>query len=197
MGELTPGEAVTRMRTRMRGETEPWASHADLTFSGADTLADWLQHCAALIRRGEFVIPPMGGVPDTLYLWLNDAAFNPDRWFLAPFAFAWTGRPDPSPTDDLRDDVLGSEVGDVKTEAYTLVGMEALQRTFADDVGPAHAGRFVTASAMALVDDALPLAGDLGLRVGLSCSEEQVVALWTRGEDSWHAVVHVDDPAWD
>jgi hypothetical protein len=125
------------------------------------------------------------GEVDTVYLSLNDVVFNPQEWFLAALAYSWTGRdPDDVEMSDIFDEAVGSEVGDVDRPSFALSGMAQVQRLFADNLATASdeatsaAETFVFAAVLKLVEAALGLAGDIGLRVALSSGDTDRVAVW-------------------
>jgi hypothetical protein len=184
---------VARHRERAR-EDGGAAAFADAAFTGADALADWLRDCAGKLERREFVLPSLEDEPDTLQLWLNDVAFNTDRWFLAPIAFAWASRDADLQFSGLLDGVVGHEAGDIKTSDFTLTGLEDFQALMSpEDADIEVASMLVVGLAMELVDRALALTGALGIRVALVCSEEPTIGLWEHDGDGWVASVHTED----
>lgn len=201
----TLAEVRALARTNLQRDGGPLAAFADTEPTGVDELATWLTTCAAAVRAGDFLLPAMEEDTNTLYLWLNEVTANLDRWFLSAFGYAWPGGEPGEDSgaqvdDDPRTALAGWESGDVTGEGFALTGMEVLQDAMAqqangDAVGAA--GRFVVASAMALVDRALARTGDLAVRVALSRSEEPLVALWTAdGTDRYDVEVHWDDTVW-
>lgn len=194
---LTLDKVRARTAEELIGGGGPCADYADLELTGADALAGWVGECAGKIARAEFVIPPMDGTPDTLFLSLNDVVWNPDGWFLSPMAYAWADRGDEVEVGELFDGVVGHEVGDVQAPAFALQGLEPLQRVIADAVDGELAGRWVVASVMALVHEALQRAPDIHLRVALSRSDEPLVALWEHEGGALSCVVHAEGAPWE
>jgi hypothetical protein len=190
--ELALADALARTRTDLVRTGGAAADFADVTFTGAEELAGWLRDCADKVRRQDFVLRSMEDSPDTLYLSLIDVSFNFESWYVAPLGFAWEGRGEDIELDELFDGVVGHEAGDVGAHNFTFTGLERLQEAMAESDDNDVAGRFVVLAAMGLVDHALRLAGDLGVRVALSRSNEPLIGLWVHDGGTWRATVHAD-----
>jgi hypothetical protein len=63
-----------------------WPDMAQIGFDNDPRVVGrWLEDAARAATRRDFAIPK-DAEPATLYLWMNELAFNTDRWFLTPFA---------------------------------------------------------------------------------------------------------------
>lgn len=188
------------VRSELRTVGGPFARHADDALTNIDDLAEWLADATRAMKAGEFVLAAMeDAAPNTLYLYLNEFAYNPDSWFVSALAFVWSSRdPDDIEVSELFDGVVGHEAGDVRIRRFTLAGMESLQACFAEHLATAApsqvsaAEEFVMASVLDTVSRALTLAGDLDIRVALSRSDEPRIALWQFGSSGWSREVHVE-----
>jgi len=193
--------ALESARSALNAAGGPFAVHSADALTGIDDFAEWLASASAAVKAGDFVIPAMGdSAPDTLFLDLNEFAYNPDEWFLSALAYAWESRdPDDIEVSEFFDATVGHEVGDVRSGHFTLTGLESMQECFAehletaDESEVALAEEFVITTVFDGVDRALSLAGDLGLRIALSRSEEPRIALWQFGESGWSREVLVED----
>lgn len=188
-------------RSRLRTAGGPFAHHADEALTNVDDLAEWLADATRAMKAGELVLPPMeDDTPDTLYLNLNEFAFNPDTWFLSALAFAWSSRDtDEIEVSEIFDAVVGHEVGDVRVKDFTLKGMESLQASFAEHLATAAPSQVASAEDLVMeivldaADRALTLAGDLRVRVALSRSDEPRIAAWQCDPSGWSCEVHVEE----
>jgi hypothetical protein len=159
-------------------------------------LESWLVDAAQCAADARYVVPPREPRPaDTLYLWLNGYALNPDRWFLDPMAADHTrlDKQFPAPWSNR----IGDQLGDLKFATFTVEGLEPLQEAFTlhgddwDDPGFGAAARAVFAMVCAGVDEALRRAGELGLRVALSHGSEPRVVTWEHdAESGWSSEAH-------
>jgi len=77
-------ETLDAAKSELRTAGGPFASHADAAVTNIEDLAVWLAEATRAMKAGEFVLPAMGdGASDTLYLSLNEFAWNPDSWFVS------------------------------------------------------------------------------------------------------------------
>ena len=195
--QLTLANAHARAREHLLARGGPADAAEGVTANDATALAEWIRRCAAKVLRDEYLLPPSEADPaDTLYLWLNDATSNLDAWWLAAFGYVWERRRTTLMFNELFDAVVGHESGDVTEERFTLRDLDPLREVVSRLDNPHIASPVISVQAMALVDQALRTAGDIGVRVALSCSEEPLIGLWTWDHDGWTFVAHVDDSTW-
>lgn len=142
-------------------------------------VAAWLDNAAGAAVRREFVLAD-DGEPQTLYLWMNDFAFNLDEWFLTSSAAGPEG-----PAEDQfawRDALIGEEIGSgLRVPALTLTGMEHVQAWFdrpADASQRSAVEDVVLMAAFDLVARSLPRSSDVPFRVAMSRGEEWRVCTW-------------------
>jgi hypothetical protein len=194
------GKSLDAAKSELRTAGGPFAPNAGEEFTNVNDLAEWLAEATRKMNAGEFVLPAMeDDAPNTLYISLNEFEINPDRWFVGAQAFLWS----PEGFDDIEfselfDSVVGHEVADVRITEFALTGMEPLQACFAEHLATAArsqnaaAEEFVVASVFHAVDRALALAGDLGVRIALSRSDEERIALWQYVSEGWSGEVQGD-----
>ena len=188
---------VSRLRDVVRDAGGIGADYAESDFSHESELAAWLRSCAEKLLEGDFVSAPMVQGPDTLYLALNEIAFNPAEWHFVPMAFAHANRTEEIEISEEFDSLVGHEAADIKSQRAILKGLEGLQGAMLQGAAIQRpTDQLVVALAMALVDRALALAGDIGVRVALSRSDEPVIALWEHSSKGWHGVIHDEFGEW-
>ena len=195
--QLTLTNVHVRAREHLLARGGPADAAEGVTANDAAALADWIRRCAAKALRDEYLLSPGEDSPaDTLYLWLNDAPSNLDAWWLAAFGYVWEGRQPTLMFSELFDAVVGHESGDITEERFALRDLDPLREVVSLLDRPDTAGPLISVQVMALVDQALRIAGDIGVRVALSCSEEPLIGLWTWDSSGWAFVAHVDDSVW-
>jgi hypothetical protein len=162
--------------------------------SDPEEVGRWLSDAAAAAFRGDFVLA-QDDKPATLYLWMNDFPFNTNRWFLVAFA---AGPERPAHDEfDWRDALIGDEIGGgLRVPDFLLTGMEPAKAWFTGQgAAPPEWSAIVDVVLMAafdLVARSLPHAGNLELRIAMSCSEDWRVCVWNAGTD--RGVVHTWQP---
>ena len=162
----------------------------------------WLSDVARATGERDFVIADPG-VPDTIYVEMNDFAFTMDRWFVSAIAFA---RPEPGSSVQVSewfDELAGHEVGDLRP-MLDLTGMELAQEWFALRLRDrdSYAGSdpleelvtdLVRLSMFDLLDQGLRVS-DFPYRLAARLHEEPVLCLWEDAESVPRVPVISIDP---
>jgi hypothetical protein len=182
-------------RQRLAIEGGVFAAGVSATIANTADLGESLDSSAAKIRELKLIPEPKPGTsPDTLYLWLNDAVFNPGGCFVAAQAADHT-RADPSFPPPLSNRV-GYKLGDVQGGSFAFAGLEPILNLFAEYViedpppGAELGADLILALVCAAISDALAERLDFPYRVALSRSQQMRTMTWEIAAGAWVSEIH-------